>query len=157
MLCFSNWHMVNTFFYCASFDFLIGKTSFIGWRIFLHSLCMRVYIFSQSSCWTLLSKSQGLPSKIWFTFIGWISHYIDSSKSLPKRNVTKQRKLNGGVVNLCYLVWCFFVLRFNFSTNSYMFKLLPLSMIMVHNLPWQEIRAWKRLSLIFFSLHLWDN
>ena len=83
--------------------------------------------------------------------MGKTSHYTDSSKSLPKRNVTKQRKLTGIEVSLTHATLngfgCLSVLRFSFSTSSCeaMFKLLPPSMIMVHNLPWQEIRVWKML------------
>ena len=56
---------------------------------------------------------------------------------------------NKGVSNLIYSesIRCFSVLRFNFSMSSCktIFKLVPPSIIMVHNLPWQEACVWKML------------
>ena len=162
MLSFSNWRIVNTFFWLCLI-WLLNWRDFFHWTkdlltpIMHEGICICIVVILNPSI-----KSQGLPSKIWLTFNGKTSHHTDSSKFLPKKNVTKQRKLTKMKVSLTHATQngfrCLSLLRFSLSTSSckVMFKLLPLSIIMIHNLPWQEICVWKMLVRHqSSSLHLW--
>ena len=114
--------------------------------IVYESICIFIAIMLNPCIKKQMSSKQNMTH-----FIGKTLHHTNSLKSLPKRNVTKQWKFTEMEVSLTHATrngfGCFIVLRFSFSTSSYeaMFKLLPPSMIMVHNLPWQKIHIWKML------------
>ena len=112
---------------------------------------MRVYVFHSLHIELFYKKSKVFQVK--YDLFLWVRpHTIQTLQSpYQKGMLLSSANLSRIEVSLTHATQNGFgylsILRFSFSTSysETMFKLLPSSMIMVHNLPWQEIRVWKML------------